>query len=83
MFTTLVNAEGCAEIILSVAKERGFRIELFEPDVQRDVRFRITAPSKQSYRSARKEWGRRLTVSDRDGNLTGAAISKRKTRSRL
>lgn len=82
-YSKFVNAEGCAEVILHTCRERGLRVEIFEPDVQRDVRFRVTAASRKQFLSTRDEWMRRLTVSDKDGKLVGASISKRKTRSRL
>lgn len=61
-FTRITNAEGCAEVVLAVAMERGFRVEIVDPDIQRDVKFRITSPNKEAYKSARREWGRRLYV---------------------
>lgn len=61
-FTTIANVEGCAEVVLATCRERGLGVALHEPDLNRDVQFRITAVTKGHFRSARAEWGRRLSV---------------------
>lgn len=71
-FTRISSVDGCAEVVLYVAREMGLRVEIFEPDIQRPVTFKITASSKAQYRSAQHEWSRRLYV----GNLDGTDISK-------
>lgn len=82
-FETISNVEGCAEVVLSVCRERGLRVAIHEPDLGRDIKFKIVAPNLQAFLSARAEWGRRLSVSDTQGRLSGASIPTRKTRSRL
>lgn len=62
-FSTVCNVEGCAEVVLATAKQFGLRVELFEPDLGRDVKFKITASNRAQFLSARAEWGRRLSVS--------------------
>lgn len=61
-FSTVCNVDGCAEVVLATAKQFGLRVEIFEPDLGRDVKFKITAANRAQFKAARALWGRRLYV---------------------
>lgn len=78
--THIASVEGCAEIVLAVCLERGFRVKLHEPELNSGVKFRIEAPDRKSYREARREWGSRLYIG---GKEKFHADSTRVSRTRL
>jgi hypothetical protein len=49
MFTKFQTPGCCAETFIHFYKRAGIKVELFEPDLQREIRFKVTAPSRERF----------------------------------